>query len=103
MSRLTLDFGTPSARAALETPPNESWVCNLRGFVSATFLCSKDGKHLTNFAQWRSQAHWEAFTRDPRGKDIGAAIRGANVTTGEGHGYHVAKIVMPGSRETNDD
>lgn len=35
------------------------------GFVSANLHVSRDGKHVTNYAQWRSQADLDAMMADP--------------------------------------
>ena len=35
------------------------------GFVSANLHISKDGKHVANYAQWRSQADVDAMMADP--------------------------------------
>jgi quinol monooxygenase YgiN len=35
------------------------------GFVSASLHISRDKRHVTNYAQWRSQADLAAMMRDP--------------------------------------
>ena len=35
------------------------------GFVSANFHQSRDGKYVTNYAQWETQEHWEDMARQP--------------------------------------
>ena len=35
------------------------------GFVSANLHISTDGRHVTNYAQWRSQADIDAMMADP--------------------------------------
>lgn len=35
------------------------------GFVSASLHVSRDRKHVTNYAQWRSQADLDAMMNDP--------------------------------------
>lgn len=35
------------------------------GFISASLHVSRDGKHVTNYAQWRSQADLDAMMNDP--------------------------------------
>ena len=53
----------------------ERWVRHRPGFVSSTFHASLDGQHFLNYAQWRTEADFHAFTTDPEGERLGAAIR----------------------------
>ena len=43
----------------------ESRIRYVRGFVSANLHVSEDRRHVTNYAQWRSRADYDAFLRDP--------------------------------------
>ncbi len=43
----------------------ETVMCQVPGFVSASFHASVDGTRVTNYAQWRSEAHYEAMLNDP--------------------------------------
>ena len=43
------------------------WMRHWPGFVSATFHASLDGRHVTNYAQWRTKADFHGFIADPRG------------------------------------
>ena len=38
------------------------------GFISASLHVSRDGTHVANYAQWRSQADLDAMMRDPAAK-----------------------------------
>lgn len=38
------------------------------GFISASLHLSRDKKHVTNYAQWRSQADVDAMMSDPTAK-----------------------------------
>ena len=40
-------------------------MCHLPGYVSATIHRSLDGSHVVNYAQWRSQADFEAMLQQP--------------------------------------
>ena len=42
------------------------------GFVSASFHKSLDGVRVFNYAQWRTQAEYEAFAQSPQDQAIGA-------------------------------
>ena len=49
------------------------------GWISANLHISEDRKHVANYAQWRSKAHYDAFLNDPGtkahlGKAAGLAI-----------------------------
>lgn len=44
------------------------------GFVSASFHKSLDGTRVFNYAQWRSQAEYEAFAQSPQDQAIGARL-----------------------------
>jgi quinol monooxygenase YgiN len=41
---------------------------NLDGFISANLHMSLDGKHVANYAQWKSKAHFEAMLDNPEAK-----------------------------------
>jgi quinol monooxygenase YgiN len=43
----------------------EQAVRHLPGFISANFHRGEDGRHVANYAQWRSRADFEAFLHDP--------------------------------------
>lgn len=44
------------------------------GFVSASFHRSLDGTRVFNYAQWRTQADYEAFAQSPQDQAIGAKL-----------------------------
>jgi len=81
----------------------ERWVRHRPGFVSSTFHASLDGRHVMNYAQWRTRADFEAFTADPETERLGRAIHAAGSTGGH-HTiqYRVARIVdaAPGENDT---
>src|SRR5947208_2436443 len=58
------------------------------GYISANIHRSLDGTHVTNYAQWRSAADFEAMTQDPLAREhMAKALEVAEV---EGHLYEVA-------------
>ena len=65
----------------------ERWVRHRPGFVSSTFHASLDGRHVLNYAQWRAEADFQGFTKDPEGERLGEAIRAVGPTSGP-HGVH---------------
>lgn len=44
----------------------EKTMRSLDGFVSANIHKSLDGKHVVNYAQWRSKDDFDAMMRDPK-------------------------------------
>jgi quinol monooxygenase YgiN len=44
------------------------------GFVSASFHKSLDGVRVFNYAQWKTQAEYEAFAKSPQDQEIGAKL-----------------------------
>lgn len=56
----------------------ELWVSRLPGFISSTFHASIDGKHVINYAQWQTKGAFDQFLADPRGKDLGNAVKRVN-------------------------
>ncbi len=43
----------------------EEGMWHMAGFVSANLHMSRDKQHVTNYAQWRSQADLDAMMRNP--------------------------------------
>lgn len=43
----------------------EHGMRHCHGFVSASLHVSRDGRHVANYAQWRSQADLDAMMNDP--------------------------------------
>ncbi len=73
------------------------WVRHCPGFISSSLHASLDGRHVLNYAQWRTEADFEAFTRDPEGERLGAAVRAARPLAGpEAVRYRVARVVDAG-------
>ncbi|HEX4326312.1 MAG TPA: antibiotic biosynthesis monooxygenase family protein, partial [Burkholderiales bacterium] len=52
----------------------ERWVRHRPGYISSTFHASHDGRHVINYAQWRDEAAFKGFTRDPESAGLRAAI-----------------------------
>ena len=74
----------------------ERWVRRRPGFVSSTFHASHDGRHVLNYAQWRSEADQRAFEEDPERERLGAAIRAAGALGGpRAVSYRVVRCVEP--------
>ena len=74
----------------------ERWVRHRPGFVSSTFHASLDGRHVLNYAQWRTEAAFHAFTADPEGERLGAAIRAVGPSGGPNAvAYRVIRAVTP--------
>ena len=72
------------------------WVRHRPGFVFSTFYASLDGRHVLNYAQWRTEAEFEAFTADPEGERLGEAIRAAGPGGGpHAVAYRVIRAVTP--------
>ncbi|KNB53415.1 antibiotic biosynthesis monooxygenase family protein [Streptomyces caatingaensis] len=44
----------------------EDLIRHMPGFVSANFHLGHDGRHVVNYAQWRSEADFRAMHADPR-------------------------------------
>ena len=57
----------------------------LPGFISASFHRGIDGKHVANYAQWESAAHWKAMVRHPGVQARMAAV--VAIATFEPHLY----------------
>ncbi len=74
----------------------ERWVRHRPGFVSSSFHASLDGQYVLNYAQWRSEADFRAFTEDPEGERLGAAIRAIGLTGGpKAVQYRVVRSIEP--------
>ena len=62
-------------------------MCHQPGYVSANIHTSLDGTHVVNYAQWRSQADFEAMLHNPEAQaHMGRAAELAQV---EPHLYQV--------------
>jgi tetracenomycin F1 monooxygenase len=44
----------------------EELIRHMPGFISANFHLSHDGKHVVNYAQWKSEADFRVMHTDPR-------------------------------------
>jgi hypothetical protein len=87
----------PDRQAALIaaiTTEVERCVRHRPGFVASSFHASLDGRHVLNYAQRCTKADFEAFTRDPEGERLGAAVRAAKPLAGpEAVRYRVARVI----------
>ncbi len=72
----------------------ERWVRHRPGFVSSTFHASFDGRHVLNYAQWRTHADFETFTHDEETDRLGAAVRAVGPSGGpHATAYRVARCI----------
>ncbi|HEY1180001.1 MAG TPA: antibiotic biosynthesis monooxygenase family protein [Phytomonospora sp.] len=75
---------------ALETATT-GLMRTIDGFVSANIHASLDGVRVTNYAQWESEAHFEAMLADPQVREHLAATREI-ATSFEPHLYRVRSV-----------
>jgi quinol monooxygenase YgiN len=61
----TVTPGKQRELADLLVRATEETMRHLPGFLSASIHCSLDGTKVINYAQWRSQANFEAMKKDP--------------------------------------
>ncbi len=72
----------------------ERWVRHCPGFVSSSLHASLDGHHVLNYAQWRTEADFVAFTKHSEGERLGAAVRAAKPLEGpEAVKYHAVRVI----------
>ncbi len=71
----------------------ERWVKHCPGFICATYHKSLDGTKVVNYAQWKSQADWQAFTKDPQSKALGEKIKQVGIKNSEAHSYQVQRVI----------
>jgi quinol monooxygenase YgiN len=64
---------------------------HIPGFVSASIHKSADGARVTNYAQWRSAADFQAMLKDPRAAAHMAPIRA--IAANDAHLYEVVESV----------
>jgi quinol monooxygenase YgiN len=70
----------------------EQVMSKLPGFVSANIHRSLDGTRVTNYAQWRSQAHLEAIYANP---SVAPHMRKCTeLATYDAHVYEVVHVDM---------
>ena len=53
---------------AVLTRAGEEVIRHMPGFVSANLHVSRDRCHIANYAQWRSQADYDAMMKDPQAR-----------------------------------
>lgn len=80
----------------------DQWVSSCDGFISANFHMSEDGEHLINYAQWRDEGAFQAFTKDPRQSKIRDIISGANVENVAADGFILKQSITAKMEQTND-
>jgi len=61
----TVDPENQERLARLLIEATETTISGCPGYVSANIHKSLDGTKVTNYAQWRSRAHFEAMLADP--------------------------------------
>ena len=92
--RFVVEPAKQQAQIAAIVSEVERWVRHRPGFVSSTFHASLDGRHVLSYAQWGSEADFRAFTQDPEGERLGAAIRSVGPLAGpEAEQYCVARSI----------
>ncbi len=67
----------------------ETTMKTLPGFVSANIHRSLDGTHVANYAQWRSQADFDAMQKNPVAREHMAPIMA--IATFAAHLYEVVE------------
>jgi quinol monooxygenase YgiN len=65
----------------------EKTMKGLPGYVSANFHRSLDGRHVANYAQWRSPQDFQAMLQNPEAQGHMEEIR--KLATNEGYLYEV--------------
>jgi heme-degrading monooxygenase HmoA len=65
-------------------------MSTLPGFISASIHRSLDGQRVTNYAQWRSAADFEAMLKMPGAREHMAPIQ--KLATNDAHLYSVADV-----------
>jgi heme-degrading monooxygenase HmoA len=54
---------------ALLVEATEQVMLRMPGFISANFHRSDDGRHVVNYAQWRSRADFAAMLENPEARE----------------------------------
>ena len=65
INTFTVDPGQADALLNALSQATEHGMKQQPGFISASLHVSLDRKHVTNYAQWRSQADLDAMMNDP--------------------------------------
>ena len=65
INTFTVDPAKAEALLRVLSDATERGMKHRPGFVSASLHVSRDGRHVANYAQWRSQANIDAMMRDP--------------------------------------
>ena len=64
--------------------------------MTSTLHASHDGRHVLNYAQWRSETDFHGFTNDPETKQLGMVIRAIGPVKGpDATSYRIAHTVGP--------
>ena len=96
--RFDIDPAKQEALIAAIVAEVERWVRHLPGFVSSTFHASLDGGHVLNDAQWRTEADFQGFTKNPEGERLSRAIRAIGPSSGpQAVHYRVVRCIEPHS------
>jgi len=92
--QFTVEPGRQAALVEAIAAEIERWVRHCPGFVSSSLHASLDGHHVLNYAQWRSEADFKAFTNHPEGERLGAAVRAAKPLKGpEAVKYYAVRVI----------
>lgn len=65
INTFTVDPGNAERLLDLLTRATDDVLRHQSGFVSANLHVSDDGRHVANYAQWRSREDYEAIMKDP--------------------------------------
>lgn len=69
INTFTVDPSKAEELLTLLSEATEHGMRQRKGFVSANLHISHDKKHVTNYAQWRSQADIDAMMADPSARE----------------------------------
>lgn len=76
INTFTVDPAKADALIDLLNNATEAVMRHRQGFISANIHKSLDGRHVLNYAQWRSRADFEAMQQDPAAREhMGKAAR----------------------------
>jgi len=88
-----VDRGQQEPLIAAVVAEVERWVRHRPGFLSSTFHASFDGQHVLKYAQWRTKADFDGFTKDPEGQRLSAAIHAVGPHNGHAIAYRVVRAI----------
>lgn len=71
----------------------DGWIKHRPGFLSGSIHKSLDRTKVVNYAQWRSQADWQAFTEDPQWAALNEKFKQFNIKALEFDSYQVQCVI----------